>query len=162
MGSDDIIIPGAANLPFNIELSSVADPKRTLTSNIGRVIIKKLAVRFKGNEILSVDDFNMFLCYQDLWKTTSEKWNAVRQGIISGDRFTAGCMKVQINTMDKNAATAQDTAITNAYGSKFIFPLDLEMLDSMMPYYQLGLGNQLCYEITFHDYDRVIISPGSP
>ena len=30
------------------------------------------------------------------------------------------------------------------------------MLDSAMPYYQAGLGNRLCYEITFNDYEKVI------
>ena len=60
-------------LSFDIELSGTADPKRTLVSNVGRAIIKKLAVTFKGNEILSVDDFDIFSCYQDLWKTKSEK-----------------------------------------------------------------------------------------
>ena len=40
LGSDDIIIPGMANLSFNIELSSTADLSRTLVSNIGRAIIK--------------------------------------------------------------------------------------------------------------------------
>ena len=44
LGNDDVIIPGTANLSFNIELSSTADPKRTLVSNIGRAITKKLAV----------------------------------------------------------------------------------------------------------------------
>ena len=29
------------------------------------------------------------------------------------------------------------------------------MLDSAAPYYQAGLGNRLCYELTFNDYDRV-------
>ena len=29
-----------------------------------------------------------------------------------------------------------------------------------MPYYQSGLKNRLCYEITLNDYDRVILSPG--
>ena len=33
-----------------------------------------------------------------------------------------------------------------------------KMLDSMMPYYQSGLRNRLCYEIMFNDYDRVIVS----
>ena len=42
-------------------------------SNIGRAIVKKLAVKFEGNEILSIDDFDIFACYQDLWKTASEK-----------------------------------------------------------------------------------------
>ena len=32
------------------------------------------------------------------------------------------------------------------------------MLDSAAPYYQAGLGNRLCYEITFNDYNRVINS----
>ena len=32
------------------------------------------------------------------------------------------------------------------------------MLDSSAPYYQVGLGNRLCYEITFNDYNRVINS----
>ena len=40
LGSDDVIIPGMANLSFNIELTSTADPNRTQVSNIGRAIIK--------------------------------------------------------------------------------------------------------------------------
>ena len=36
------------------------------------------------------------------------------------------------------------------------------MLDSAAPYYQAGLGNRLCYEITFNDYNRVIKSTVSP
>ena len=77
LGSDEIIIPGTANLSFNIELSSTADPNRTLVSNIGRAIIKRLAVKFEGNEILSIDNYDVFACYRDLWKTKSEKRNAI-------------------------------------------------------------------------------------
>ena len=77
LGSDDIIISGMANLSFNIELTSIADPNRTLVSNIGRAIIKKLAVKFEGNEILSIDNYDVFVCYRDLWKTKSEKRNTI-------------------------------------------------------------------------------------
>ena len=63
LGSDDIIIPGMANISFKIELTSTIDTNRTLVSNIGRAIIKKLAVKFEGNEIMSVDDFDVFACY---------------------------------------------------------------------------------------------------
>ena len=52
LGSDDVIIPGMANLSFNIELTSAVDANRTLVSNIGRAIVKKLAVKFEGNEIM--------------------------------------------------------------------------------------------------------------
>ena len=60
LGSDDVIIPGMANLSFNIKLTSAVDANRTLVSNIGRAIVKKLAVKFEGNEIMSVDDFDVF------------------------------------------------------------------------------------------------------
>ena len=63
LGSDDVIIPGMLNLSFNIELSFTIDANRTLVSNIGRAIVKNLAVKFEGNEIMSVDDFYVFACY---------------------------------------------------------------------------------------------------
>ena len=135
LGSDDAIVPGMANLSFNIELSSTADPKRTLVSNVGRAIVKKLAVKFEGNEILSIDDFDIFACYRDLWKTKSEKRNAIRQGIVSNGGCTNNCIKLRINAGDKSALNAQDKAIANTYGNKFIIPLNFEILDSSAPYY---------------------------
>ena len=153
LGSDDVIIPGMANLSFHIELTSAVDTNRTSVSNIGRAIIKKLAVKFEGNEIMSVDNFKMFACYRDLWKTKSEKRNAIRQGIISNDGCTENCIKLRINAGVKNASNAQDNTIADVYGNKFIIPLDFEMLDGAAPYYQAGLGNRLCYELTFNDYN---------
>ena len=151
--SDDVIILGTANLSFNIELSSTADANRTLVSNIGRAIVKKLAIKFEGNEIMSVDDYDIFTCYQDLWKTKSEKRNAIGQGIISSNSCIENCIKLKINAGDKNAGNKQDKAIADAYRNKFIIPLDFEMLDSAAPYYQAGLRSRLCYEITFNDYN---------
>ena len=162
LGSDNVIIPGKVNLSFNIELTSTADANRTLVSNIGRAIIKKLAVKFEGNEIMSVNDYDVLACYRDLWKTKSEKRNAIQQGIISTDRCMENCIKWRINAGNKDATNAQDKAIADAYGNKFIIPLDFEMLDSAAPYYQAGLGNRLCYKLTFSDYNRVIKSPISP
>ena len=46
----------------------------------------------------------------------------------------------------------------STYGNKFIIPLDFEMLDSAMPYYQAGLRNRLSYELKFNDYNQVINS----
>ena len=131
LGGDDIIVPGMANLSFSIELSSTADPKRMLVSNIGSAIVKKLAVKFEGNELLSIDDFDIFANYQDLWKTNSEKRNALRQGIITNGGCTNNCMRLRINAADKDASNQQDNAIAITYGNKFIIPLDFEMLDTL-------------------------------
>ena len=61
---------------------------------------------------------------------------------------------MRINAGDKNAGNARDKPIADAYGNKFIIPLDFEMLDSAAPFYQASLENRLCYEITFNDYNR--------
>ena len=62
LGSDDVIIPGMANLSFNIELSLMVNPKRALVSNVDRAIVKKFGV----------DDFEVFVCCRDLWKTVKK------------------------------------------------------------------------------------------
>ena len=86
------------------------------------------------------------------------KRNAIRQGIISNDGCMENCMKLRINASDKNASNKQDKAIAEAYRNKFVIPLDFEMLDTALPYYQAGLRNRLCYELTFNNYNRVIKS----
>ena len=137
-----------------MSLTSTADPNRTLVSNIGRVIVKKLAVKFEGNEISSIDNYDVFACYRDLWKTKSEKRNAIRHGIVSTDGdLTPNCMKFRINAGNKDNTYLQDKAIAEAYRNKFIIPLDYEKLDSAMPYYQVGLRNRLSYELLFNNYN---------
>ena len=104
---------------------------------------------------MSVDNFDIFACYRDLWITRSEKRNAIRQGIISTDGCSENCLKLRINASDKSTGVTRDKAIVASYGNKFISPLDFEMLDSSMPYYQAGLGQRLFYELTFNDYNQV-------
>ena len=72
-------------------------------------------------------------------------------GKLSQKRCTENCIKLRINAGDKNASNTQEKAIADACRNKFIIPLDFEILDSAAPYYQAGLGNRLCYELTFND-----------
>ena len=98
-----------------------------------------------------MDDFDIFACYRDLWKTKLEKKNAARQGIISNDGCMENCIKLRINAGDKSAANKKHNAIGEPYGNTFFIPLYFEMLDSSAPYCQAGLQNRLCYENTFND-----------
>ena len=69
-------------------------------------------------------------------------------------------MKLRINAGHKSTSPPpQDKAIAEAYRNKFIIPLDFEMLDSAMPYYQAGLRTVLSYELKFNNHNRVIKSP---
>ena len=52
----------------------------------------------------------------------------------------------------------EDEAIATVFGNKFCIPLDFEILESAMPFYQSSLSSRLSYELTFNEYKRVIKS----
>ena len=144
-------------LAFTISLTST-DANRTVVQNLGRAIVKKTTIKISGNEVMSVDDSDIFLCYQDLWKTAQERASAQYQGIdLSDDRNVT---RIRVGAGNKDEAETTDNAIANAYGSRFYIPLDFELLESHMPFYQSALGDRLEYELTFNDYSRVILATG--
>ena len=78
---NQVIIPRTTKLTFNIFLTGT-DANKTLVKNLGRNIIRILVTKFKGNEITSFDDCDIFYSYYDCWKSTTERHNAVFQGIV--------------------------------------------------------------------------------
>ena len=151
---NQVIIPSTMKLAFNISLVGT-DVNRTLVKNLGRNIIRKLVVKLEGNEIISIDDYDVLFSYIDCWKCTTERHNAVFQGIVENDGQTENAIKHRINAGDK-ASNANDETVASIFDNKFCIPLDFEFLESSLPLYQYGLGSRLTYELTFPDYLDVI------
>ena len=131
------------------------DVNRTLVENLGRNIIRKLVVKLEGNEIISIDDYDVLYLYYNCWKTTTERRNAVFQDIVEADGQSENAIKHRINATDK-ANNAKDQTVASIYDNRFFIPLDFEILESSLPLYQYGLGSHLTYELTFADYSNVI------
>ena len=131
------------------------DVNRTLVKNLGRNIIRKVIVKLEGNEIISIDNYDILYSYYDCWKCTRERHNAVFQGIVETDGQTENAIEHQINATDK-ANNAKDQTVASIYDNRFCIPLDFEILESSLPLYQYGLGSRLTYELTFADYSDVI------
>ena len=153
---NQVIIPGTTKLTFNISLAGT-DVNRTLVKNLGRNIIRKLIVKLEGNEIISIDNYNILYSYYDCWKCTTERHNAVFQGIVEADGQTENAIKHRINADDK-ASNANDETVASTFDNKFCIPLDFEILESSLPLYQYGLGSHSMCELTFADYSDVIKS----
>ena len=151
---NQVIIPSTTKLTFNITLAGT-DVNRTLVKNLGRNIIRKLVVKLEGNEIISIDDYDVLFSYIDSWKTATERRNTVFQGIVDADGQTENAIKHRINTTDK-ANNAKDQTAASIYDNRFCIPLDFKILESSLPLYQYGLGSRLTYELTFADYSDVI------
>ena len=154
LGAHDVIVPGTARLAFTISLTST-DANRTVVQNLGRAVVKKTAIKISGNEVLSIDDSDVYHCYLDLWKTALERQNAQYQGIDTSTKQNATRLRLGAGN---GVVGAEATAIKTAYGSRFYIPLDFELLESHMPFYQSALGDRLEYELTFNDYSRVILA----
>ncbi|MCU7809097.1 MAG: hypothetical protein KZQ73_14700 [Candidatus Thiodiazotropha sp. (ex Semelilucina semeliformis)] len=157
LGKSDVIVPGTARLAFRIGLDS-EDANRTVVQNLGRAIVKKMTVKISGNEVLSIDDSDVYHCYMDLWKTAQERENDQYQGIDTSDNRNT--TRLRVGAENKDASVAADKAIADAYSNRFYIPLDFELLESHMPFYQSALGDRLEYELTFNDYNRVIQATG--
>ena len=147
---NQVIIPGTTKLTFNISLSGT-DANRTLVKNLGRNIVRKLIVKLKGNEIISIDNYDILYSYYDCWKCTND---AVFQGIVANGQ-TENAIKHRINAGDK-ASNASDETVASIFDNKFCIPLDFEILESSLPLYQYELRSHLTYELTFADYSDVI------
>ena len=61
---NQVIIPGTPKLTFNISLAGT-DVNRTLVKNLRRSIVRKLVVKLEGNEIISIDDYDILYSYYD-------------------------------------------------------------------------------------------------
>jgi hypothetical protein len=157
LGVHGVIVPGTARLAFTITLIST-EANRTVVQNLGRAIVKKTTIKISGNEVMSLYDSDVYNCYSDLWKTKSERRNAAYQGISEEDNM----LKLRVDAGDGDEAVAEDKAIADAFGNRFYVPLDFEMLESHMPFYQSALGDRLEYELTFNEYGRVIRVTGDP
>ena len=151
---NQLIIPGTPKLIFNISLAGT-DVNRTLVKNLGRNIVRKLVVKLKGNEITSIDDYDILYSYYDCWKCKTERLNSVFQGTIEASGQTENAIKHRINASDK-ASNASDETVASIFDNKFCIPLDFEILESSLPLYQYGLGSRLTYKLTFADYSDVI------
>ena len=153
---NQVIIPSTTKLTFNISLAGT-DVNRTLVGNLGRNIIRELVVKLEGNEIISIDDYDILYSYYDCWKCKTERLNTVFQGIVEADGQTENAIKHRINATDK-ANNAKDQTVTSIYNNYFCIPLDFEILESSLSLYKYGLGSCLTYELNFANHSDVIKS----
>ena len=113
-----------------------------------------MTINISANEVLFIDDSDVFHCYQDLWKTAQERSDSQYQGVdLSDDR---NMDRICIGAGNKDETETEDAAIALAFGNLFHISLDFELLQTHVPFYQSALGDLPEYELTFNDYSRVV------
>ena len=105
--------------------------------------MKKLTIKISGNEVMSVDDSDVFHRYNDLWKTALERANGHYQGTDASDNRNT--TRIRVGAGNRDTSVAADKAITDALGNRFFIPLDFKLLESHMPFYKGALVDRPDY-----------------
>ena len=150
IGENDVIVPGSFYISFLLNLISAKDPARTVVSNVGRKIIKTLKIRFEGNEVLSIDNYDMIMSYFDMWLSKHQKQKLIFHGIQSESG-----LKLRVGTKDATG-TADEVAISKTLGNRFRIPIHFELLNDIGPYYQYGLRDKLEIELISNNVASII------
>ena len=143
LGADAIIVPGTARLAFSITLNGSSDGNRSVVHNLGRAIVKKIAVKLDGNDVMTLDDADIYLCYRDLWKPGTERVNAAYYVIHS----SGNTAKIWLGAGDAETTALPDSTIAYTLANRFAIPLDFEILTEHGPFYQAGLANRLALSL---------------
>ncbi len=144
-------VPNSIYLSADINLSG--DDKNYVVDNVGRYLIKKLVIKIGPETILSIEDYNLFMHYKELWLTKSQRKNMIFQGI-------------QSNNLNKLRSKANDAVITNSnenilkiiYGNKYKIPLDFELINNYAPLYKYAIQEDIIFEITFAPINEIILT----
>ena len=78
-----------------------------------------------------------------------ERANGHYQGIDASDN--RNMTRIRVGAGNRDSSVAPDKTIADVFRDRFFTPLDFEMLESHMPFYQSALGDRLEYELTFND-----------
>ena len=132
-----MIVPGSFYISFELDVKSDKDKKRTIVQNIGRKIVKKMVILFKGKEIVSIEDYDELFSYFDFFLSKKEKTRRIPQE-INTDASLALRVEAEAAT-----GTAEEKAVEKTFGKTFRIPIDFEMLSDMSPFSQYNLKGKL-------------------
>ena len=77
-------------------------------------------MKLEGDEIISTDDCDILYSYYDCWKSTTERRNAVFQGIVEVGGQTENAIKHRINGGHKSN-NANDKIVASISDNNFAF-----------------------------------------
>ena len=86
-------------------------------------------MKLEGNEMISINDCDILYSYYDCWQSTTERHNAVFQGIVDVGGQMESAIKHKINAGDKTNH-ANDKIVASIFDNKFCIPLDFEIQPS--------------------------------
>lgn len=140
IGQNDVIFPGRFKLLFNLEQTGT-NTKCTIVSNIETSVVQNLWITLSGNEIQSINEYNVLALYRELWLPKFKRENNFLHEQISRNDGTIRELQVKVSD---HASTDEEKAIVAINGNTLCIPLrKMFELTSDLPFYHRGLHVRL-------------------
>ena len=156
LGANDVIIPNSIELTFDLEFNSSLNT-RFPVNNIAKALVEKMTINFEGNELQSIQNFDLWENYKDLWLPTHVRKSLVKQGLDDEGNIN----KIRLKTHNaETTANDEEKAIAKAYGNNFSIPLGQYFeLTKHLPF--ALINDRLSFLLRFAPYSNIIRDAGT-
>ena len=151
LSPDMVFVPGSIYL--SADLNITGNNNNYVVENVGRNIISKIMVRFGGETIFQLENYNLFSTYKDLWLSKSERDNCIFQGIQPSNM-----KKLRSGANDAVKTDAEDNMLFKIYDKKYKIPLDHPLINDHGPLYKWPIQDDIIFEITLAEPKLLLIS----
>ena len=145
-----VIVPGSVYITFDMVVTGHKD--NTLVNNLGRNLISQYKVLFGGEVVEDLGRFDLFKTYHDLFLTTEDRENRLRQGISN-----VNIRKIRTNAGNKDTSKARDNTLAVIHNTRYAIPLDHTILKDHGVFYPIGLPHPLRFELTLAKVSDVVV-----
>jgi len=149
-----MLVPGSFCVSFDLTVKGHAN--NHISNNLGRMIVSRLVVRYRGECLFDLNHYHVFKTCCDLYMPPNARGQAVCQG-ISNLRL----MKLRSGAGDANNDGDEGNLFT-VFGKRFIIPLDFEMLTDHEPFYPYVIAEDLVFELTLAPSTEVVFRGTDP
>jgi len=142
LAQDVLLFPASVCVFFDLTVKGHAN--NHTRNNLGRIIVSKMSVKFRGECLFDLNHYNVFKTYCDLFMKVNKKEQSVYQGISN----------LKLRKLRSVSGYAQNTGTEG--NLLFMIPLDFGILTDHAPFYLHDLAEDLVFEFTLAPATEVI------
>ena len=151
LNENEVIVPSALALRFNIDLSG-GHANNFLVDNVSRALVDKLVVKYSCNIFQHTVGYDIYKIFEDLFLSQEERDKMLLDGIQGED-----LNKIRSKAGDKKTSgVAAENKLNETYGTKYRIRLDHLILNDHGTFYPQALFNDLVFELTLAPASQVV------
>ncbi len=147
---DIFYVPGSIYISADVEISGETGHQNQLVDNFGRNIISQMTVKWGSETVTSLNHYDSYMTYKDLWLPKAKRDNMIFEGIqgVNVNKLRSG--------LTVSAASVNDNMMKTVYDNKYKIPLDFELLTDHSPLYKYVINEDIIFEITLNQNNMVL------